>query len=83
MLFSYVKRINDYVMGKLTPVLWHPDRELNPKDLEYRGKVAEFDWVQARHIDLPDAAKTANYPMWDVCAALLHRMETAKSPSEK
>lgn len=35
-LFEYSKRINEYIMRKLNNLLWQPDRDLNPADVEYK-----------------------------------------------
>ena len=35
MLFEFGKLINDYIMRKLSSLLWHFNRQLNPTDVIY------------------------------------------------
>ena len=70
-LFEYSKVINDYIMKKLTSLLWHFNRQINPTDFIYRSQVREYDWIEARHMELPEAEKTENFAMWKVTTNLL------------
>lgn len=83
LLFEYGKLINDYVIGKLSSLLWHHNRQQNPTDVIYQRQVKVFDWIEARHMELPEAEKTANFAMWDVTSGLLRKMEQAMSPASK
>ena len=64
-LFEYVALIHDYILRKLSGLIWHPDRQRNPLDVTYRSKVSTLDWIEPRHIELPEAEQTVNYAMWD------------------
>ena len=82
-LFEYGKLINDYIMRKLSNLIWHHNREKNPTDVIYESQIREYEWIEARHIELPEADKTVNEAMWAVTKSLLRRMEKAFSPSSK
>lgn len=75
LLFSYVSRIHDHTMGQLSKVLWSQQRQVSSEDLNYRSQVMIFDWIEPKHLNLPDAAKTANYPMWGVVVRLIRQIE--------
>ena len=83
MLFEYGRLINDYIMKKLSSLIWHHNRQLNPTDVIYENQIREYEWIEARHIELPEAEKTVNEAMWAVTKSLLRRMEKAYSPSSK
>ena len=75
---DYIMRVSEYVMRKLYSTIWTKDSLTSPEDKAYSEKQQMLTWVEPQHIDLPDAPRTVNKPMWGVSANFLKLIEEAR-----